>query len=227
MFVLPPLLLALGASAATFTVFDVPFSSGAPEASVVSVKPLGVGSDGTTYEIAQAIPTGGPTLHQTVVANSAGIKGSASPQEGLPVGVSAACSWGADNNGACVAEVFNAAATQTVTYSGSIVPIFTVTVDDSSAPALPTGAGGAGTNSPPPPGAGGAGTNSPPPPGAGGAGTNSPPPPAGSSTPVIGSASPTSNEAATSPSPTNAASRTLVGSRLYVGMAAVFLLYLL
>ncbi|KAF9500134.1 hypothetical protein BDN71DRAFT_1269225 [Pleurotus eryngii] len=172
MLVLLPLLLALSVSAATFTVFDVPLPSVPPVASVVSFKPLGVGNDGTTYEIAQAAPTG-PTLHQTIVANSMGIKASAAPQEGVPVGVIAECSWGADNKGACVGEVFNAAATETVSYTGSIVPIFTVTVDDSSAPASPTAAG-AVPNSPP-----------------------------------------------------NSASPTLVGTRLYLSMAAVSLLYLL
>lgn len=58
-------------SAATFTVFDV--ANGGPTASIVSVRPLGVGSDGTTYEVAVAQPTGGSTVTGTsldIVLNS-------------------------------------------------------------------------------------------------------------------------------------------------------------
>ena len=49
-------------SAATFTVFDVATDTVSPTVSIVSVRPLGVGSDGTTYEVAAAQPTGDFTV---------------------------------------------------------------------------------------------------------------------------------------------------------------------
>ncbi|KAG9225043.1 hypothetical protein CCMSSC00406_0001806 [Pleurotus cornucopiae] len=218
MLYLLPLILALGVSAATFTVFDVALPSevlpaaGQQTASIVSFKPLGVGPDGTTYEIAQAGPTGGPTIQQTIVADKSGISGVTKPQAGLPVEVVAACQWGDSQEGVCVADISNESTTASVTYTGTIVPLFTVTVDDSSAPALPTSTSDAAPSSPSPTSTGGAERNSP----------------AGSSAASDSgaSASPTSNDASASPSASNSASPTLIGIHLYLGVAAVSVLFM-
>ncbi|KAF7424627.1 hypothetical protein PC9H_009935 [Pleurotus ostreatus] len=199
MFYLLPLILALRVSAATFTVFDVALPSdvlpavGQQTASIVSFKPLGVGPDGTTYEIAQAGPTGGPIIQQTIVADKSGISGVANPQAGVEI--KAACQWGDSQEGVCDVDISNESTTASVTYTGTLVPLFTVTVDDSSAPALPTSTSDAAPSLPSPTSAGGADRSSP----------------AGSAASESGaSASPTSDGASASPSASNAASPTLI-----------------
>ncbi|KAF9489547.1 hypothetical protein BDN71DRAFT_1593365 [Pleurotus eryngii] len=112
-FIAASLILALSASAATFTVLDV--DNGRPRPSIISVRPIGVGSDGaTTYEVAQAFPTGG--FNTDLLKRFAGL------------------SWGTQTEGVCVGEFvedsLNNPAKETWTVSGSVLPLFTVTVDN-------------------------------------------------------------------------------------------------
>ncbi|KAG9225045.1 hypothetical protein CCMSSC00406_0001804 [Pleurotus cornucopiae] len=141
MLIFPPLLLALGASAATFTVFDVAAGTGdltRPTGSIISVRPLGVGSDGTTYEVAAALPTGDLTVTATVVADGTMNKANAafSVEGAPPFTVSSGCTWGTGKDGVC--KLIGEGTMTATTYSGTITPLFTVTVDDSSATASPT-----------------------------------------------------------------------------------------
>lgn len=59
---------------------------------------------------------------------------------GSPFTISGGCTWGTGKDGVCKVEAVAGATSTATTYSGTITPLFTVTVDDptSSATASPT-----------------------------------------------------------------------------------------
>ncbi|KAF7422918.1 hypothetical protein PC9H_011082 [Pleurotus ostreatus] len=114
--------------------------------SIVAVSPLGVGRNGaTTYDVAREIFTGGfnainngvstffpsapVTIHATVVANSEGSVVTEAPQPGQPFAQHVVCDFNR-GVGACVSHLFDDGAQITLPFSGRVVPLFTVTVDD-------------------------------------------------------------------------------------------------
>ncbi|KAG9227236.1 hypothetical protein CCMSSC00406_0004225 [Pleurotus cornucopiae] len=141
---------------------EIFLDNGRPRPSIISVRPIGVGSDGaTTYEVAEGFPTGGfntgpaLTIRGTVVADALGNSATAAPQEGSPFSQHVISSWGTQTEGVCVGEFaedsLNNPAKETWTVSGSVLPLFTVTADDPntlSMNAQPTQPPEAGSGSP-------------------------------------------------------------------------------
>ncbi|KAJ8689455.1 hypothetical protein PTI98_012357 [Pleurotus ostreatus] len=156
------LLLTVCTSAATVTVFDVfptadDGSTGDPLTDI-SLSPLGVGSDGaTTYDFAEAIsPTEtvhgkkeklsspcGPNLTAktaVIVAGATQIHLSAA----TPFPLVRDCSW-ENTSGEGVCSFFDPGVTAMQTFTGRVTPIFTLTVDESTASRPTSGASAQGT----------------------------------------------------------------------------------